>query len=67
MRDAKDRPLWNALYYVGHAYQELIRADALDCAGQYSGTYETLAIDNIVRAADTLGFDLVKRQKQEAA
>ena len=67
-RDPKDRPLWNAGYFVGRAYAALIRADVLNYTGARSATYEDMAVEDITKAAEALGYDLVKReQKQEAA
>ena len=65
--DPADCPLWNAQYHLRFAYEYCIIARTCKSNNVPHGFYECQGFESLTRAADALGFDLVKRQKQEAA
>lgn len=65
--DVKNCPIWNAFYRTRDAQEDFLRADALKRSGQWYKSYERFGIENLQKAAAALGYDLVKREKQEAA
>ena len=66
--DPLQNPLWNAKHELGQAYESSVVAYSRKVTGGFSATYENFMLEHMTRAADALGYDLVKRSaKQEAA